>query len=514
MGPAAVVPRLRRGVVAALGVGALLAAVRGPGAAPAPAPSRAAAIPDVTLQPLAWGLDSITSIAHAGDSRLFLTLQRGRIVIWDGTRVLPTAFLDISNRVSCCGERGLLSVAFHPSYASNGFFFISYTDKAGNLAIARYRRLAASANRADPATGAVLLTIPHPTNANNNGGQLQFGPDGYLYAGTGDGGSADDPACRAQRDDSLLGKVLRLDVNINVTKTPFYGIPPSNPFAGAGPPLDKIWAKGLRNPRRFSFDRLTGDLYIGDAGQSTREEIDFQPRSSIGGENYGWKIMEGSLCGGGGISGCPAGVPPCRSPNFQPPIFEYEHQSGECSVTGGYVYRGSRDPRLSGVYFYGDRCTGHMWGSGQLVSDVAASLSTFGEDSAGELYVGTGTGILFRIVTSPPPPPTPLPRPALAPLHAPVPQWPTPPSPIAISEPSETWEPAEAPIPTETLEPTDTPAPTDTPVPTDTPLPPTETPAPTDTPVPTATPVPAPEPDRSVPRVPRQPPPPREVTPR
>jgi glucose/arabinose dehydrogenase len=274
MEPAAILPPLRGAVSAAIGCCALLAAARAAGAASVPNPTTEGAISDVRLQPLASGLGSITSIAAAGDSRLFLTLASGRIVIWNVIRVLRTAFLDISSRVSCRGERGLLSVAFHTDYASSGLFFVSYTDAAGNLVIARYRRSAAKANRADPSSGVVLLTIPYPPNADHHGGQLQFGPDGYLYAGIGDGGSAQRPNRSAQRDDVLLGKILRLDVNANAARPPFYGVPPSNPLAGVAAARGEIWAKGLRDPWRFSFDRLTGDLYIGDVGQSVREEID------------------------------------------------------------------------------------------------------------------------------------------------------------------------------------------------------------------------------------------------
>jgi glucose/arabinose dehydrogenase len=360
-------------------------------------PASTAAL-DIALQSLATGVGSVTSIANAGDSRLFLTIQTGRILIWDGSRILPAPFLDIASLVSCCGERGLLSLAFHPLYANNGFFFVYYTNTAGNPSVARYSVSAADTNAGSPTSGIVLLTIPHPTNSNHNGGQLQFGPDGYLYIGTGDGGSANDPPCNAQRDDVLLGKLLRIDVDQNVESSPFYGIPASNPFIGAGLPLDEIWAKGLRNPWRFSFDRATGDLYIGDVGQDAREEIDLQPRSSGGGENYGWKIMEGTLCGGGAASGCPAGVPPCQSPLFKLPILEYGHDAGDCSVTGGYVYRGAAFPQLSGVYLYGDYCTGRIWGDGQLFTPRAAGLATFGQDAAGELYLATVDGGFYKIV--------------------------------------------------------------------------------------------------------------------
>jgi glucose/arabinose dehydrogenase len=383
-----------------------LSVSRPPAAEPAAAPPSAeppgsaplaAAAADIALQTLASGRPSLTSIASAGDARLFLTQQTGQIVVWNGTAILPAPFLDLSGAVSCCGERGLLSVAFHPRYASTGFFFVNYTNTpAGDTVIARYRVSSGNPNAADPASGVILKTITQPF-ANHNGGELQFGPDGYLYVGMGDGGSANDPMCNAQRDDTLLGKLLRIDVDQNVATPPFYGIPPTNPlFSGATP--NEIWDKGLRNPWRFSFDRATGDLYIGDVGQSAVEEIDFEPHGGAGGRNYGWKIMEGSLCGGGGSSACPAGVPPCMSPLFTPPIYEYGHGSGDCSVTGGYVYRGSAMPSFRGVYFYGDYCTGRIWGNGQLLTARAPGLTTFGEDAAGELYAATESGVLYRIV--------------------------------------------------------------------------------------------------------------------
>src|SRR6476660_5151012 len=281
-----------------MGLGALLAA-RENAAAREPSGSPAGPGPDAGLLMVGGGLGPITSIANSGDSRLFLTLRDGRVAVWDGKGLLPRSFLNISKRVSTAGGRGLFSVAFHPKYLTNGFFFVAYTDVAGNLAIARYKRSPANGNRADPASGVVLLTIPIPADADHSGGELQFGPDGFLYVGVGDGGSGQGSICNAQRADVLLGKILRLNVNKNVTRPPFYQVPPSNPFARAGAPLDKVWASGLRHPRRFSFDRLTGDLYIGDVGQTSREEIDFQPRASSGGENYGWGVMEGALCGSG-----------------------------------------------------------------------------------------------------------------------------------------------------------------------------------------------------------------------
>ncbi len=369
------------------------------------------AAPDIALVPLASGIGPITAIANAGDARLFLTVQTGEVLIFSGGQVQPAAFLDLSPLVSCCGERGLLGLAFHPHYAANRFLFVDYTDAAGNTVIARYQAFAGNADQADPASGVVLLTIPQPFS-NHNGGQLQFGPDGDLYIGTGDGGSANDPMCNGQRQDTLLGKLLRIDVDQNAGTAPFFGIPPSNPFAAAGPPADRIWALGLRNPWRFSFDRATGDLFVADVGQSAREEIDFQPRASAGGENYGWKIMEGTLCGAGGSSGCPAGLPACHSPTFKAPLYEYGHEgSGGCTgtVIGGYVYRGAAYPALDGVYFYGDYCFGRLFGNGQVLTPAAPQLTTFGEDAAGEIYLGTEDGRLSRIASAVVATPTPIP---------------------------------------------------------------------------------------------------------
>jgi len=375
--------------------------------------ARAQTAPEIALETLLTGLAQPTAIAHAADSRLFLTLQRGQVLVWGGGRSLPVPFLDIAPLVSCCGERGLLGLAFHPRYSENGFFFVDYTNSAGNTVIARYRVSSSNPNAADPASGVTLLTIPQPF-ANHNGGQLAFGPDGHLYVGMGDGGSANDPMCNGQRDDTLLGKILRIDVDANTSSPPFYGIPPDNPFAAPGGARDEIWAKGMRNPWRFSFDRQTGDLYIGDVGQGSREEIDFQPAGSRGGENYGWKMMEGSVCGGGGTSGCPGGTPACNAAGLTLPILEYTHSGGDCSVTGGYVYRGRLFPRFIGTYFYGDYCTGRIWGgrlalgtwTTQLFSVRASNLTTFGEDASGELYLATENGLLARMVDANPVSPT------------------------------------------------------------------------------------------------------------
>ena len=388
-------------------------------AAAPPAPSvtvatrDAAAVPPLVLDPLVSNLGSVTAITNAGDGRLFFTLQAGRIVVWDGTRVLDTPFLDVSDRISSGGERGLLSTAFHPAYAQNGFFFVDYTDVNGDPTIARYR-VSADPNVADPASGVVLLAIPHPGQANHNGGQLQFGPDGMLYAGVGDGGAGNDPPCNAQRSDVLLGKLLRLDVDPAIANPPYYAIPAGNPFVGHGGP-DQAWAKGLRNPWRFSFDRVTGDLYVGDVGQSDREEVDFQPAGDPGGENYGWKVMEGTACGGGGTESCPAGTPPCNDPSYVLPVLDYTHADGNCTIIGGYVYRGGSIPDLYGQYLYGDFCTGTIWTTlrpaagawaTQQLPITLPTLSTFGQDAAGELYAADTNGAVYRIRSTAAYPPT------------------------------------------------------------------------------------------------------------
>jgi len=363
-------------------------------------PSAAAVDVDgLDFEALASGLDSPVAITHAGDARLFVTLQAGRVVIFNDGGVRPRPFLDVSERVGSGGERGLLSVAFHPEYAANGFFFVNYTDRSGDTVISRFS-VTADRNVADPASEAVLLEIDQPF-ANHNGGQLQFGPDGFLYAGTGDGGSANDPGCRAQNGAVLLGKVLRLDVDQSVDAPPFHGIPASNPFVGDAGVADEIWALGLRNPWRFSFDRASGDLWIGDVGQNAVEEVDRQAAASGGGENYGWKMMEGTSCTRN-TGGCGFAIPGCDAPEYTPPAFEYAHAAGRCSITGGYVYRSDAVPQAQGAYFYADLCTGEVWAADPATGEVALLaprapfLTSFGEDAAGELYLVAG-GTLYRL---------------------------------------------------------------------------------------------------------------------
>ena len=484
----------------------VLAAMRTSSGAPRSSGPAPAVATDITLQTLVTGLPAITAIAHAGDSRLFLCYRSGQIAIWDGAQILSPLFLDIDPLVMGGGEEGLLGLAFHPQYAANGFFFVYYTNTSGDNVVARYRVSGGDPDLADSSSGVILMTISHPTNNNHNGGQLQFGPDGFLYIGTGDGGSSNDPPCNAQNLNSRLGKLLRIDVD--VATPPYWASPASNPFAGAGEAgLDEIWAFGLRNPWRFSFDRLTGNLWIGDVGQDQREEIDFQPASSAGGENYGWKIVEGTRCTGN-TSNC-SNPAPCGSAVYTGPVYEYDHTLG-CAVTGGYVYRGSSSPTLYGIYVYGDYCSGNLWGNGQLFTPTLPDLSTFGESDAGELYAATTDGGLYRIVavnqgtptatpTSTPtrtPTRTRTPTPTRTPTGA---QTPSPPGwlkPTRTPTPALTGTSTPTRTPTSALTPTSTPTrtPTSALTPTSTP---TRTPTRAQTPVvppwlrPTRTPTPA-----------------------
>lgn len=354
------------------------------------------ASPRIGIEAVVKDIDRPVYITHAGDDsgRLFIVSQSGRIHIFDGTKLLPMPFLDISSLVSCCGERGLLSVAFHANYETNGLFYINYTNINGDTVIARYA-VSNNPNVADPASEVIILTVSQPFS-NHNGGQLQFGPDGYLYIGTGDGGSGGDPQDNAQNLGTLLGKILRIDVDGIFP----YATPEDNPFVGSGEAREEIWSIGLRNPWRFSFDGLTGDLFIGDVGQANWEEVDFQPAGSSGGENYGWRLMEGTHCFNPQVD--------CNPGTLTLPILEYEHSLGNCSVTGGYSYRGSKIPGLYGLYVYGDFCSGRLWvanpdGKGGWSSteilNTGFQISTFGEDESGEIYFADLTsGTIHRIV--------------------------------------------------------------------------------------------------------------------
>jgi glucose/arabinose dehydrogenase len=340
---------------------------------------------------VAEGLSSPVGVTHAGDGsgRLFVIEQAGTIRIVQDSQVLSNPFLDIHERVNDDGnERGLLGLAFHPNYAENGYFFVNYTGDSGDTFISRFQ-VSADPSQADPGSEKVLLRIGQPF-PNHNGGHLVFGPDGYLYIGTGDGGSGGDPQGNAQNPNTLLGKLLRIDVDFGDP----YTIPVDNPADGGR--QSEIWASGLRNPWRFSFDRLTGDLYVGDVGQNQWEEIDFLEAGSSPGANFGWDYWEGFHP----FEGSP---PSDLAPII--PIWEYDHSLG-CSVTGGVVYRGSL-PDWQGIYLYGDFCSGYVWGllmdsdgswQNQLLFETNANITSFGEDQTGEVYLVNRSGILYRLV--------------------------------------------------------------------------------------------------------------------
>src|SRR5947209_3355981 len=359
------------------------------------------------------GFTSPVGFANAADGsgRLFVVEQGGRIRIVKNGVLQPSPFLDISGRISTGGERGLLGLAFPPGYAQKGYFYVNYTNAAGNTVIARYRRSATNADSADAASEQIIITIAQPF-ANHNGGQLAFGlRDRLLYVGMGDGGDAGDPGNRAQNPAELLGKILRLDVESGRPYT--YTVPASNPFVNRTGFRSEIWALGLRNPWRFSFDRATADLYIADVGQNSFEEVDFQSAGDAGGENYGWRIMEGLHC---------FNPNPCDQTGLTLPVIEYDHSAGSCSITGGYVYRGQTFPRMQGLYFYGDFCSGRIWALSRvnnvwqstLLVDTPISISAFGEDEAGNLYAASyNTGQIFSVVDNGPAlPPSPTPTPA------------------------------------------------------------------------------------------------------
>ncbi|HUI06525.1 MAG TPA: PQQ-dependent sugar dehydrogenase [Verrucomicrobiae bacterium] len=358
-----------------------------------------AALPALDLELVTSNVTNAVYITHAGDGsgRLFIVEQPGRIKIFDGTNLLATPFLDISPQVRFSGEEGLLSVAFDPGFATNGQFFVYFTQPDMNNVVARFTAAPPSANTVNTNTMVTVLHINHPTNTNHNGGQMQFGPDGYLYIGTGDGGSGCDPPNNAQNLGVLLGKMLRIDVSNSSTN---YTIPPGNPFIATNGALPEIWAYGLRNPWRFSFDRATGDLWIGDVGQSDREEVDLQSAGSPGGQNYGWRLYEGFLTNTCSVTF--SNVPTVL------PILDYDHSLGRCAIMGGYRYRGAKIAPLTGTYFYADECGGQIYavtnsGSGwisTLVTNSGLTITTFGEDEAGEVYLSNyaTSGAIYRII--------------------------------------------------------------------------------------------------------------------
>lgn len=379
--------------------------------------------PLIQIQLKAEGFQRPVFITHGNDGsgRLFIVEQAGliRILNADGSLEV-TPFLDITSRVRSPAngggsEEGLLSASFPPDYTKKGHFYAYYTNQDGNNLVVRYS-LTDDPNRADPSSEQEIIFLKHPIQSNHNGGQLAFGKDGYLYIGTGDGGGGGDPNGNAQNPASLLGKILRIDVEYSTPNGEFatylpclqkgegqgqsttYSIPPDNPYINQPGYRLEIWALGLRNPWRFSFDRQTYDLYIGDVGQGEYEEVDFQPANSPGGENYGWNIMEASQCYNSST---------CNTTGLVLPVAEYDHSLG-CSITGGYVYRGLAFSAMQGIYFYADFCSGKVWGLQndgnwqiQELLESGLKVSTFGESESGELYLADlASGNIYQLTTS------------------------------------------------------------------------------------------------------------------
>lgn len=351
----------------------------------------------LVLTPFVSGLDTPVGIVNAADNsgRIFVVEQGGDIEVFESDGDPLGTFLDVSGIVSTGFEAGLLGLAFDPNYESSRRFYIFYTNVPGDLVVARYTVSTTNPNVANT-TGEPFLTIPHPNETNHNGGQLQFGPNNYLYVGTGDGGGGGDPYLNGQDEDQLLGKILRIDVS----GASGYTSPSTNPLFGATPGRDEIWATGLRNPWRFTFDRQTNDLFIADVGQAAQEEVDFQAAGSTTVKNYGWNIMEGDGC-------YPSGGTGCDMTGLTLPILTYSHADGNCSITGGYRYRGSVQTTFAAKYFYGDYCSGRIWSATESGSSWSAAemldtdynISTFGEDEAGELYVADASGgVVYRMI--------------------------------------------------------------------------------------------------------------------
>ncbi len=367
---------------------------------------------ELTTELVANGFSSpLLAISPADDERLFVVEQSGRVRIVVDDQVLSTPFLDVSGLITFSGERGLLGMAFHPDFANNGFLYINYSDLQSETVIARFQVDDTDPDVVDFSSHHILMTMDQPFS-NHNGGMIAFRPtDELLYIGMGDGGSGNDPQNRAQNIDSFMGKMLRIDVNSDDfpgDPDRNYAIPAGNPFINKDG-LDEIWSTGWRNPWRWSFDRENGDMWAGDVGQSSREEVDFESAGTAGGSNYGWRCMEGTLCTG--MSGCT-----CNAIELTDPINEYTHSEG-CSITGGYVYKGTSIPLLRGTYFYSDYCRATLWTlkyDGNTVSDFMdrtneldpvglniRGVSSFGEDADGTIYIiDAFDGELFRVRTA------------------------------------------------------------------------------------------------------------------
>lgn len=349
-------------------------------------PTNASSFPDgnnYEWQLFASGFDRPVDVQVANDAsgRVFIIEKYGAIRIFQSGQLLDEPFLNIDDRVNdSSNEMGLLGLAFHPDYEQNGFFYVNYTGEGGHTRISRFQ---AEGNVADPASEKVLLFIEQPY-PNHNGGALAFGPDGYLYAAMGDGGLAGDPQKNGQNTKTLLGKLLRIDVNNGDP----YSIPSDNPFG------NEVWAYGIRNPWRMSFDSATGDLWFGDVGQGVWEEIDYLSAGSPGGANFGWSILEGN-----------AEYDGSAQPGMIPPAIEYDHSEGGCSVTGGYVYRGLMS-EWQGIYIYGDYCSGFVWAAlpsadgfqSQLIMRSGLTITSFGQDELGEVYLASDNGNVYKLV--------------------------------------------------------------------------------------------------------------------
>ena len=358
------------------------------------------------LEPVLQNQDNVVAIAHAGDDRLFLVSKEGRVWIFRNGVREPSPYLNIQSRVLFTGEeeseQGLLSVAFHPNYQSNGFFFAAYTRNDGVGVVSRFSVTGPNPDAASSGSERVLLEVPQ-FGANHNLNHLRFGPDGYLYVSSGDGGYEPEPRCTPQYGDVLLGKILRLDVDSNIDTPPYHAIPADNPFVGDPSRLDEIWALGLRNPWRFTFDSATGDLWLADVGQNDFEEVNFLPAGSPGGQNWGFKMMEGFSCRGSD-AGCNIEIPPCFDPAYSDPVIAYGHDNRHCAVIGGPVYRGASIPELQGAFLGGDYCgatfiirrEGNDFVRTELSEDLFGLIS-FGEDSFGEVYL-LAAGTMYRLV--------------------------------------------------------------------------------------------------------------------
>ena len=388
-------PRCRTVIPAVLILVLLLGWRPGTGAE-ASQPAAPLSAQSVVLETVTRKVEQPTLVTHArdGSGRLFVLEKQGRILVFRPETAEPSVFLDIGALVGSGGsEQGLLGLAFHPRYAANGLFFVDYTDRTGAVVVARYHVSGDSPDVADPNDAQTILRVEKPSGK-HNGGMLAFGPEGYLYISLGDGGLPGDPNGNAQKRSVLLGKLLRIDVDNGQP----YAIPADNPYVGDSRYRPEVWAYGLRNPWRFSFDRATGDLYIGDVGNTTWEEVDVQRAGTGGGLNFGWNEMEGLHC-------YPARST-CNVAAYVQPVTEYDRAQG-CSIIGGHVYRGSSYPSLQSLYFFGDYCSGRIWTLQEIapgqwnreeVATTPLGISSFGEDEAGELYLtNVADGAVYRL---------------------------------------------------------------------------------------------------------------------